>query len=482
MKNRGYTSIRHILKYISLFGSVEILKILANLTRGKVTAILLGPLGTGLIAIYQNILEVIRSCTNIGLETASIQQLSEIDTDAQKAEVTLMAKVIRTWSLAMALFNLIACIAIFLCAGNFFFKDNLPHREILMLTPAAFLVPIAIGECAILKGTHKLKRVATVELVAAVTTVIATTIIYLTLGLQGIIPGITICFAIEAALHLYFCTKVYPYRIAPFSREIWSRGIPLLKFGIPYAVTAIMGAFTTTILYSIITSTEEVGLYKAGYSLIMYYLGVILSSSATDYFPRLTSVCHDAHQRNLTVNKQIHVSLTITTPIVMLFILTLPLTIHILYTPEFLPMAILCTMAGLFQLHRSISLPLEYVSLAHGHSWMFLCLECLYNLLTIVASYYLYHHWGLYGIGLALSLVGISNTIILGIINHCYYHTTISPRNWTSIICTSAMVFVIMLLCQSSNPALRYGVGIALTLATAIYSYLTLSKGIKNEE
>ena len=75
MKNKGYTSIRHILKYISLFGSVEILKILANLTRGKVTAILLGPLGAGLIAIYQNILEVIRSCTNIGLETASIQQL-----------------------------------------------------------------------------------------------------------------------------------------------------------------------------------------------------------------------------------------------------------------------------------------------------------------------------------------------------------------------------------------------------------------------
>ena len=243
-----------------------------------------------------------------------------------------------------------------------------------------------------------------------------------------------------------------------------------------------MGAITTTILYSIITSTEEVGLYKAGYSLIMYYLGVILSSNATDYFPRLTSVCHDEFQRNLTVNKQIHVSLTITTPIVMLFILALPLTTHILYTPEFLPMSILCTMAGLFQLHRSISLPLEYVSLAHGHSWMFLCLECIYNMLTIIASYYLYHHWGLYGIGLALSLVGIINTIILGIINHYYYHTTISSRNWTSIICASGMIFVIMLLCQSHNTTLRYGIGIALTLATAIYSYHTLSRGIKNEE
>ena len=67
MKNKEYTSTHHILKYIGIFGSVEALKILANLSRGKITAFFLGPLGAGLIAIYQNILDVINSCTNIGL-------------------------------------------------------------------------------------------------------------------------------------------------------------------------------------------------------------------------------------------------------------------------------------------------------------------------------------------------------------------------------------------------------------------------------
>ena len=46
------SSYRHILKYTSLFGGVQGLNILIGLVRNKVIAILLGPLGVGLISIY----------------------------------------------------------------------------------------------------------------------------------------------------------------------------------------------------------------------------------------------------------------------------------------------------------------------------------------------------------------------------------------------------------------------------------------------
>ena len=261
MKNQGYTSIHHILKYIGVFGGVEVLKTLANLSRGKITASFLGPFGTGLIAIYQNILDVIRSCTNIGLETASIQQLSEINTQSQhQAEVTAMAKVIRTWSMAMALLDVVVCLIVAILLGDIFFNDGNAHRtEILMLVPAAFMAPIAAGECAILKGTHKLKRVAVVELLGAIGTVICTLSIYWIWGLSGIIPALNLCIATETLVHLLFCIQIIPYRINLFSAEVWKRGIPLLKFGIPYAATAIMGAITTTLLYKIISSTDNIG-------------------------------------------------------------------------------------------------------------------------------------------------------------------------------------------------------------------------------
>jgi hypothetical protein len=146
-----------------------------------------------------------------------------------------------------------------------------------------------------------------------------------------------------------------------------------------------------------------------------------------------------------------------------------------------MPMAAICVMAGLFQLHRSVALPLEYVSLAHGHSWLFLILESTYNVLIIASVYILYNIWGLPGIGLALSFVGVSNTIILGIVNYCFYGIRISNANITMILLGSCMVAAIIILCNADDMALRLGLGIPLTLLVALYSFRTLKKGIKDE-
>ncbi len=480
--DRKHTSTRHILTYIGLFGSVEVLKKLADLSRGKITAAFLGPLGAGMIALYQNVLDMVNACTNIGLETASIQQMSEIDTAERMDAATEMARVIRTWSMTIACLNILGCMVVAMWFESFFFKDGCSHfTEILMLTPAAFMLPIAAGECAILKGLHKLKRVAIVELFSAIGAVICTLCVYPWLGLRGIILTLNLCIAIATITHLFFCVQIIPYRIAPFAKATWRRGIPLLKFGIPYAVTAFMGAVTTTILYNIITSTDEVGFYKMGYMLTLAYVGMILSSNATDYFPRLTAVCHDTDQKNETINKQIHVSFTITTPLIMLFLLAMPAIVVALYTEEFLPIAGMCVLAGLFQLYRSVSLPLEYVSLAHGHSWMFLILEGIYNLLIIGSVYICYAQWGFNGIGIALSAVGVINVIILSVVNRVVYHVLISTKNILNILLGTAIITAIIVLCTMYDVPTRLYVGIPLTLLSALYSYRIMRRDLRDE-
>ena len=393
--------------------------------------------------------------------------------------------------MTVAFLALTICILASTTFSNLFFNDSATHFNVLLLAPATFLTPIAAGECAILKGMHKLKRVAIVELICAIGAVVSTLAIYSILGINGILLTINVCIAISAIVHLYFCTQIMPYHVDFLSAETWRKGMPLLKFGIPYAATAIMAAVTTTTLYHIIQATDEVGLYKNGYALIMYYVGVIFSSYSIDYFPRLTSACHDTELKTRTVNKQIHVSFTITTPLVMLFILALPITIPLLYTKEFMPMAGICVMAGLFQLHRAVALPLEYVSLAHGHSWLFLILESTYNVLIIASvynllvmgtAYLMYGLWGLPGMGMALSTVAVVNTVILGIVNNYFYHIRISRNNWMTIIVGSCLVVTIMALCCTDNMDLQFGAGIPITLLTAAYSYMTLKRGLKEEE
>ena len=482
MKIEKNTTIQHVLKYIGIFGSVEMLKILANLSKRKIAAYFLGPLGIGVIAIYMNLLEVIRSCTNIGLETAGIQRLSELDDAKQHNQILALAKTIRTWALAIAMLDVVICVVFAFFFENLFFEPGDSHRiQILLLSPAAFFAPIMMGECAILKGIHKLKNVATVELLSAIATVVSVLIIYWNLGADGIILAMNACVISGAVIHLFFCSRIISYSVNLLSKEVWKRGLPLLKFGIPYFATAFFGAITTTIVYKIISSTEDIGFYRNGYELILYYVGIVFSSNAIDYFPRLTSVCHDEIQKNDTVNKQINVSFTLTTPLVMAFLLAMPLMVLALYTNEFLPIVGMCVMAGLFQLHRSVSLPLEYVSLAHGHSWMFMILESIYNILIIASTYALYPTFGLVGLGISLSFVGLANTIILSIVNRVFYKVSITKSNWILIAAGTVLVAIVMMLCQNDNLTIRLGVGIPLTLLTALYSYLTLKRGMINE-
>lgn len=482
MEEKHYTSTHHILKYIGVFGSVEALKILTNLVKTKTTASLLGPIGAGIIAIYINILENIRSCTNIGLETAGIQRLSEIDTHKENEQILQMARVIRTWSFGTALLSIPVCLIFAFSLGNSLFGlTEAQSIDLIQLLPAAFLAPIAIGECTILKGTHKLKRVATVEFLVAVCTAICTIAIYSTLKLQGIVLVINLCIAIETILHILFCYGIYPYRISPFSMDIWKRGIPLLKFGIPYFITSIFTAITTTITYKIISQTEEIGLYKTGVIIIMYFTGIMLSSNSTDYFPRLTSICHDTKQKNNTVNKQIMASLHITTPLTMVFILAMPLIVIILLTPDFMPITNMCVLAGLFLVHRSVAHPLEYVSLAHGQSWMFFILESIYNLLVIFSIYLFYNNYGLPGAGIALSIVGITNTIILYFVNKHFYKVSVTLPNIQSIIICTTLVGITIALCLQPNITLRFTLGIPLVIATSAYSLLSLRKDRNNE-
>ena len=165
----------------------------------------------------------------------------------------------------------------------------------------------------------------------------------------------------------------------------------------------------------------------------------------------------------------------------MLFIIALPLSVNLLFTSDFSPIITMCTLAGLFQLHRSITVPLEYVSLAHGHSWMFFLLEATYNIILITSTYYLYSLWGLEGIGIALSTVGVSNTVVLSIVNRFFYNISITRKNWFHIISTSCLVCFTMLLCLTCTDILRYALGIPLILIVATHTYHSPTKSVKKE-
>ena len=52
MKNKNDNSYRSILRGTSFFGGVQVFQVLINLVRGKLVAMLLGPAGMGVSALF----------------------------------------------------------------------------------------------------------------------------------------------------------------------------------------------------------------------------------------------------------------------------------------------------------------------------------------------------------------------------------------------------------------------------------------------
>ncbi len=67
MSEKEGNSYQHILKYTSIFGSVQGLNILVSLVRNKFVALILGPSGMGLISLFNDTVNFVSQSTTIGI-------------------------------------------------------------------------------------------------------------------------------------------------------------------------------------------------------------------------------------------------------------------------------------------------------------------------------------------------------------------------------------------------------------------------------
>ena len=100
---------RQIIKYTGLFGGIQTMNILVGLVRNKLTALLLGPLGMGLVALYQSSVKLVSDSTGLGLGMSGVREISDAYSVGDDGEVERLVKVIRSWSVVAALVGTLLC-------------------------------------------------------------------------------------------------------------------------------------------------------------------------------------------------------------------------------------------------------------------------------------------------------------------------------------------------------------------------------------
>ena len=472
------TSYDHVLKYTSIFGGVQGLKMLVSIVRVKLTAYILGGWGMGLITAYNAVCQFLNNASNMGIPLNATRQTSELFEKGTEEQIAHKVMVIRTWVLWSAILSVLICL-FFSPIISYFFFDNDWHRwPVVMLTSlVAVSNIIAEGECAILKGLRQVRKVAVIETVLALGTLLCTIPVYYLLGIRGVIVGLIACGFLSVIVHFFFSLRLVSYKVKLLSFRTFWEGIPLIKVGIPYVLAGVANSGLQMAIPAIILahhSMKELGYYNAGWALMFGYAGLVFLALEYDYFPRLSSVSSDRLRMNDTINQQIDVCTLILTPLLILLVVFMPFVLELLTEKEFVVVEGMATLAVFYPFLRCLVLPMGYSVLAKGHSILYLVLEVCYDVFFGLLIWWCYNSWGLVGAGIAMSVGALYDVVIYFLF--CHFRYGFDFRRSTLLFCIGQLVCLLACVeycfLVSPSPEQKYTVGaIAFILSSGLSIY-----------
>ena len=477
------TSYDHVLKYTGLFGGVQGITTLISLVRNKLAALLLGPEGIALINIFNNVMTLVNQSTNFGVSFSAVKHIAELNEPSGSTQQPIpdtrlstqkYISVVRTWSLATGLLGMLLTLILSPLISRLTFENYDYTLDFAILSPMALTLALSGGELAILKGLKQLKRVAMISTLAAICTLVICIPIYWYMGIRGIAISLLLSNIAALTIQLRFSCKVVPWHTSIFSKKSYLTGLPMLKLGLGYIVAGIFGQGAEYVIRAMIIrlgDLGDVGLYNSGYMMAVTYASIVFIAMEADYFPRLSAAKCSVPRQNFTVNQQIEVCALLIAPCLIIFVSALPLIVQLLYSNKFIDAVPMATCASLYMFFKAFTLPAAYLSLAHGDSKVYMITELIYDVFIAIAVPVAYHWAGLTGAGIALSIGGCIDMLMI----HTLYRRIYKYRFSCRLIHFYAFQFI-LLLCTiyaslNGNCNIRWTID---TLSFIISAYLSL--------
>ena len=471
-------SYSHILKYTGLFGGVQVLCLLVGMVRNKLAAWLLGPTGIGLISLFNSTIKLIFDSTNLGFPMSAVRNISEAYEEGDTKRLKTLIATVRLWGVITAIAGMVVCIAVSPLLNTWTFSWGKHTLHYLFLSPIVGLMALTGIETAILKGTRRLRDLATMSVINAFLTLLTAIPLYWFLGLKGIIPSLFLAALAQMLITIYYSYKYFPLQIH-YDMSYVKGGMGMVKLGIAFVLAGILGSGAEFIIRSFLNfsvNTDVLGYYNAGYMIAISYASMVFTAMETDYFPRLSAVQNNYVARNQMVNRQMEVSMLIVAPMVVGLLIGLPFIVPLLYSRMFMPTIEMVQVSVLSLYLRSMTLPMSYMTLAKGDSLAYLFLEAVYDVVVVILVIWGIQEKGLFGAGLGLLAASVIDVIVI----YCFVNRKYGYRMSRGMRHVALIHIPIGLLAfgitRCFDGAIYWVAGIALTIVNALLSYYQYNK------
>lgn len=437
--SKNKNSYSQIMKATSLFGGVQVFNILISVIRSKAIALLVGPIGFGVIGLLNSTLRIIGDFTKVGLDTSAVKEISEQNTQADNSKVSEIISVLEKIIWITGTLGALITIVFSKVISRLTFGNTDYTYAFVWLSIAVLFTQLTKGKIAILQGTRRLKKLASANLISSSISLVITLPLYYFFKIDGIVPALIGTALITFGIFKFFTKEVDIPRISFTKKELFHKSKAMLLLGATMSVTSMIVALTGFLIQIFIRSTdslEAVGFYSAGFLIVNAYVGMIFTAMSTDYFPRLAAINTDNKKMNVAVNQQADVAILLITPVIVLFLTFAPFIVELLYSSTFNVIIGFVTFGVLGTFFKAVSFSLGYVIIAKGHSKVFITLSVIFNTVFLTISVISYNIGGLTGLGIGFLGYYFIHFIALKVLTKYLYEISLTKSFYrTFLIC-----------------------------------------------
>lgn len=473
-------SYRSILKATSIFGGVQIWKILLGMVTQKFIAILIGAEGMGITGLYNSGLHFIQGITAMGLSQSAVKNVAEANATGNQERIGVVVTSLRkiVWLTGLLGAIVVIILSPWLSKSSFGNYDYAIPFAILSIT--LLLNQLSVGQSVVLQGLRKIRFLAKAGLYGSLLGVITTVPIYYFFRLQGIVPTIILHSATTLLLTWYFSRKIIITKVPVTWSQAISEGKEMMKMGIALSFNSMMVlgvTYITRIFVGKWGGIEQVGLFVAGTTIVNTYVGLVFSAMSTDYYPRLASCSNDNNKCCQCINQQAEIGVLLLTPILLLFLLVVPFMIVILYSKDFLPVVGFMQWAILGTMFKIASWAISFVFIAKGAMKPFLFNEILIKVFHVPAYLLGFYYWGLNGLGIAFMLNYLIYLIIVYTMTRRMYSFRLS-KPFIQLFSIDFLMLMVSFIAIYTQIAYKYVICVLVFLLCIVYTYKEMNKRI----
>jgi enterobacterial common antigen flippase len=462
-----------ILKSSALIGGSSAATILFGIIRTKAMAVLLGPAGFGLMAVYGSIADLVQSIAGMGINSSGVRQIAEAVGTGEQERIARTAAVLRRTSVFLGILGAILLVLFSAQVSILTFGGDQHSAAVALLSLAVFFRLVSAGQGALIQGMRRISDLARMGILGGLFgTVISIVLVYF-LRERGVVPALVGIAVVGLITSWWYSRKV---EIDPPSMTlslVRQEASGLLKLGFAFMVSGFLmmgAAYAVRTMVLRMVGLEAAGFYSAAWTLGGLYVGFILQAMGADFYPRLTAVARDNTECNRLVNEQAQISLLLAGPGVIATLTFAPVVIALFYSAKFNATVEILRWICLGMTLRVITWPMGFIILAKGASKYFIWTEIAWTVVNVGLSWVCLKSFGLNGVGIAFfgSYV-FHGLMIYPVVRRLSGFRWSSANRKTGLLCLT-LAAVVFCGFYILSPLFAVGLGILAVILISAYS------------